>query len=731
MLTLAFEILHLSMKKLTALFLFITFHLWAQTPTYTIDDIWNGTFRPNYLYGLKAMPQSDKYSKIDYNKTENTYEIGIYNYSNLKKETIAFSAKTYPFLGYFEYKFSADEQKILIGSHIKPIYRHSQKGIYYVYDRSTKKLTKIATDELQEPDFSPSGDQVAYVQDNNLFIKNLTTGQTIQITTDGQKNHIINGIPDWVYEEEFSYSKAFEWSPDGSKLAYVKFDESEVPQFSMIRYADYLYPKVETFKYPKAGEKNSKVSLFYFDLNTNTTKNIDLGNYEYIPRIKWANTDCITAITLNRLQNHLKLFKYNTKLQKGQYIIDRTVDKYIDLEAIDNLTFLPNGRFIWSNETSGYNHFYLYNANGQLIRQITAGDWEITDFYGYDKNLQRLFYQSTETGSLNRAIYSIDLNGRHKKLLSQPKGTSNAEFSANHKYFINTYSAINVPYTFTVNLGETGKQLKVIEDNHELLQKLKNYHLPAKVFTTFKSANGLKINGYIIKPNDFDPNKKYPVLIYQYSGPNVQTVRNVWNSSNDYYHFLLAQKGYIIISADPRGTGGRGAAFKKTTYKQLGKFELEDITAVAQQMAAKPYVAPQHIGIWGWSFGGFMSSNAILKKGDVFHMAIAVAPVTNWRFYDTVYTERYMGLPKDNPQGYDQNSPLYFTQGLKGKFLLIHGSADDNVHLQNSMRLSKKLQEHDQAFDEMIYTDKNHGIYGGKTRHHLFKKMLHYIEQNL
>jgi len=720
------------MNRLFILFLLAQSFVFAQNKQISIDDIWNGTFRPDYLYGLKALPQSDKYSKIDHNRQENTYEIGVYNYTTLQKEAVAFSTKKFPYVGYFEYQFAPDEQKIIIGSEIKSIYRHSRKGIYYVYGRQTKKLTKITENDVQEPSFSPSGDKVAYVKDNNLFIKDLKSGKTIQITTDGKKNHIINGIPDWVYEEEFGYSKAYEWSKDGQKLAYVKFDESEVPEFSMIHYGDNLYPQVETFKYPKAGEKNSKVSLHVYDLNNGQTQKIDLGDYEYIPRIQWANADCITAITLNRLQNHIKLYKYNTKFQKGGFVIDRKSNTYIDLEAIDYLTFLPGGQFIWSNETTGYNHLYLYDRKGQVIKQITKGNWEVTDFYGYDENLNKIFYQSTEPGSLNRAIYSIDLKTKRKKILSPENGTSNAEFSANHKYFINTYSSTETPYTFTVNLGENGKLVKTIIDNKELLEKLKDYKLPVKEFTTFKAADGkTNLNAYIIKPVNFDPNKKYPVLIYQYSGPNVQTVRNAWNSNNDYYHYLLAQQGYMVVSVDPHGTGGRGTAFKKSTYKQLGKLELEDISAVAKQLGDLPYIDANRIGIWGWSFGGFMASNAILKKGDLFKMAIAVAPVTNWRFYDTVYTERYNGLPDDNPEGYDDNSPLFFTNGLKGKFLLIHGSADDNVHLQNTMLLAKKLQENDQPFDQMIYTDKNHGIYGKKTRHHLFKKMFNYIKNNL
>ena len=718
------------MKKLLILFLLLQSSLFAQNKTITIDEIWNGTFRPDYLYGLKAMPQSDKYSKIDINRQNKAYEIGIYNYATLTKETTAFSTIEFPSIGYFEYEFSPDEQKIIIGSQIESIYRHSRKGVYYVYNRQTKKLNKIADGKIQEPHFSPKGDKVAYIKDNNLFIKDLKTNQTVQITTDGLKNHIINGIPDWVYEEEFGYSQAYEWSPDGQNLAYVKFDETQVPEFSMIRYGEDLYPKVETFKYPKAGEKNSIVSLHYYNINSGKTYQVNLGKYEYIPRIKWADDNNLTTITLNRLQNHIRLYKYNIRKKKTSMLIDRTDEKYIDLEATDNLTFLPGGQFIWSNETSGFNHFYLYDKNGRQIRQITKGNWEITDFYGYDPLLNRIFYQSTETGSKNRAVYSIDLNGKHKKLLSPSNGTSGAEFSANHKYFINTFSNTTTPYTFTVNLGENGKVIKTIIDNNALLEKLKDYNLPHKEFTTFKSVNGLDLNAYIIKPVDFNPHKKYPVLLYVYGGPNIQTVRNSWNSSIDYYHYLLAQQGYIVVSVDPRGTGGRGAKFKKTTYKQLGKLELDDITAVAKQLGDLSYIDKTRIGIWGWSYGGFMSSNAVLKK-DIFSMAIAVAPVTNWRFYDTVYTERYNGLPDDNPGGYDDNSPLFFTGGLKGKFLLIHGSTDDNVHVQNSMRLAKKLQENDQSFDEMIYTDKNHSIYGKKTRHHLFKKMLRYVKNNL
>ncbi len=718
------------MKKIFLLLFFISFSGVAQN-TITVDDIWNGTFRPKYLYGLKAMPSSDKYSKIDVNRVKRSYDLVIYDYKTQKKIKKFFSTQQFPDLGYFDYTFSTDEKKVLIGTKMIPIYRHSQKGIFYVYDNDTKDLIKINEENIQEPAFSPNNEKVAFVKDNNLFIKDLKENKTIQITMDGKKNAIINGIPDWVYEEEFGYSKTYEWNPNGTMVAYVKFDESLVPEFSMMRYGEDLYPKVETFKYPKAGEKNSKVSLHIYNVSTGETIQVDLGDYEYIPRIQWAKNDCLTAITLNRHQNILKLHKYNTADKRGNVIVTKKSDTYIDLEATDNLTFLPDGRFIWSSEQDGWNHFYLYTEDGKQINQITKGNWEITDFYGYDEILGRLYYQSTETGSINRSVYSIKLNGKGKKLLTDKFGTSSAEFSANHKYFINTFSNINTPYTFTVKLAETGKIVSTIVDNKALVAKLKNYKLPKKVFTKYKAADGTMLNGYIIMPKAKAKTDKMPVLIYQYSGPNVQTVRNSWHSSNDYFHFLLAQKGYIVISVDPHGTGGKGAEFKKSTYKQLGKLELEDVTAVAKHISESKFVDAKRIGIWGWSFGGYMSSNAILKKGDVFSMAIAVAPVTNWRFYDSVYTERFMQTPQENPEGYDNNSPLSYTDGLKGKFLLVHGTADDNVHVQNSMRLALKLQENDQPFDEMIYTDKNHGIYGKKTRNHLFKKMLRYIENNL
>ena len=718
------------MKKLGYLFLFLSLNLVAQTKQITVDEIWNGAFRPDYLYGLKAMPKSDKYSKIDINHNKHAYEIGVYDYATLQKETVAFSTENYPAVGYFEYEFSPDEQLILIGTKIEPIYRHSRKGIYYVYDRKAKRLDKIDDSPIQEPSFSPDMQKVAFVKDNNLYIRDLSDNKITQVTFDGKKNKIINGIPDWVYEEEFSYSKAYEWNTSGDKLAYVKFNESEVPEFSMMIYGEELYPQVETFKYPKAGEKNSKVSVHIYYINENKTEKINLDNYEYVPRIQWTyNPNYLTAITLNRHQNDLKLYLYSTEAKKQTIVLEKKSDTYIDLEATDNLTFLRNGSFIWSSEQDGFNHFYLYNMRGKLLRQITSGNWEITDYYGFDPKSKRIFYQSTETGSINRAIYSIKIDGSDKQLLSPQTGTSDAEFSTNHKYFINTYSSSKIPYTFTSNDAQTGAVIKTIIDNKALLQKLESYHLPNKVFVNFKAANGEDLNGYIIEPPV--KAKKMPVLIYQYSGPNIQTVLNTWNSSNDYFHYLLAEKGYMVISVDPRGTGGKGAKFKKATYKQLGHLELEDITTVTKDWASNSFIDAKRIGIWGWSFGGYMSSNAILQKPDVFKMAIAVAPVTNWRFYDTVYTERYMQTPQENPSGYDDNSPLSYTTGLKGNFLLVHGSGDDNVHVQNSMRLAKKLQENDQSFDEMIYTDKNHGIYGKKTRHHLYKKMLNYIEHNL
>ena len=598
-----------------------------------------------------------------------------------------------------------------------------------MYDIKTKVATLVFDKKIQEPTLSPDASKVAFVHNNNMYVKDLSNGAVKQITTDGVKNQIINGITDWVYEEEFGFVRAFEWNTNGSKLAFIRFDEREVPEFSMDIYGNGLYPTQQVFKYPKAGEANSNVSLHVYDISSKETVTVALDNPYYIPRIKWTNESNILSVrTLNRHQNELDLIFYNAANNTSELILKETDKAYVDVT--DDLTFLADNSFIWTSEKSGHNHIYHYSKTGKLINQVTSGNWEVTSYYGYDVKSKQIFYQSVENGSIIRDVYTIGLNGKNKKRLSAEIGTNSAKFSANFSLFINTYSSITTPPRYTLHRSKDGKMLKEIVNNTPVLEKLMEFGVTPKEFSTI-SVNGYDLNMWTIKPNDFNPDKKYPVLMFQYSGPGSQQVANRWYSGNDYWHFMLAQQGYIVVCVDGRGTGFKGAKFKKITQKELGKFEVEDQIAAAKKLGELPYVDANRIGIWGWSYGGFMSSNAILKGNEVFKAAIAVAPVTSWRFYDTVYTERYMTTPQENPSGYDQNSPIYHVDKLKGNYLLIHGSADDNVHVQNTMVMIEALVQANKQFEWAIYPDKNHGIYGGNTRIQLYTKMTEFLKENL
>jgi dipeptidyl-peptidase-4 len=493
-----------------------------------------------------------------------------------------------------------------------------------------------------------------------------------------------------------------------------------------------LYPKMETFKYPKAGEKNSEVSLFVYDLNTISSKEVNLGNYNdfYIARMKWTNdANVLCAQVLNRHQDNLDLLFIDGTTATSKVVLNEKDKAYIDVT--DNLTFLKDNSFIWTSEKDGFNHIYVYDKTGKLKNQVTKGNWEVTAYYGLDENTKTVFYQSVENGSTIRDVYRIGLDGKNKVKLSSQIGTNSATFSPNFQYFINTYSSATQPIVYTLNNAKDGKQIQSIIDNKALADKLIKYNLPAKEFFELTTEKGNKLNAWMIKPKDFDANKKYPVFMYQYSGPGSQQVDNKWNTANDYWFMMLSQQGYIIVCVDGRGTGFKGAAFKKVTQKQLGKLEVEDQIDAAKVIGNYSYVDKSRIGIFGWSYGGFMSSNCLFKGDEVFKMAIAVAPVTNWRFYDSIYTERYLQTPQENASGYDDNSPINFVSKLKGNFLLIHGSADDNVHLQNSMQMVEALVQANKQFDWAIYPDKNHGIYGGKTRIQLYNKMTNFIKEKL
>jgi dipeptidyl-peptidase-4 len=699
----------------------------SRTKKITLEDIWGSTFSTNRMNALNSM-NGDYYSLL--NRDENGFTtVDQYSYLNLEKVATIVDGKTLNNLQKFEsYSFNNDESKLILGKDIQKVYRRSTKGTYFVYSVSSKKI-RLVGEQIQEPTFSPDSKKVAYAKNNNLFILDLTTNTTRQVTKDGKYNHVINGTTDWVYEEEFGFVRAFEWSKDSKFIAFLRFNESKVKEFSMGVTGNQLYPTQHVFKYPKAGEDNAKVSLHTYNLKTRKSKKVALGNYEYIPRIQWSNTNHILiATTLNRHQNDLKLHKVNALKSSSSLLLNEKDDAYVSVK--NDLTFLDDNSFIWTSEKDGYNHIYHYNFNGNLINQITNGNWEVTKYYGFNKEKKTIYYQSVENGAINRGVYSIRLDGTNKKLLSNNTGTNTAAFSRNLNYFINAHSTTETPPIYSLYSAE-GNMIKVIKDNSSLEDKLLNYKISPKEFSTI-NINGNDLNMWMIKPLDFDEQKKYPLLMFQYSGPGSQQVANKWNGTNDYWHQLLAQQGMIIACVDGRGTGLKGRDFKKITQKELGKYEVEDQIAAAKKLAKRNYIDKENIGIWGWSYGGFMSTNCLLKGNDIFTTAIAVAPVTSWRFYDTVYTERYMQTPQENASGYDDNSPINYANKLKGNYLLVHGTGDDNVHVQNSRRMINALVAANKPFDIAMYPDRAHGIRKGKnTRLHLYHKMTNFIAQHL
>ena len=721
-----------NLKIFLAIALFVSMGVFAQNKPFTLNEIWGGAFRTQGFQSLHSMNNGTQYSVLEREQETGYTMVEVYDYATGEKASTMIKSSHIPELDSFQsYSFSKNESRMLLGSELEQIYRRSSKGIYYVYDVPSKSTYKISEQKIQEPTFSPDGTKVAYVLDNNIYVIDFASGQETQLTDDGKKNKVINGITDWVYEEEFAFVNAMDWSADSKKLAYIRFDETDVPEFSMDVYGSELYPDQSVFKYPKAGEKNAKVSLHIADLGAMSVDEVKLGDYKdfYIPRIKWtAKPDLLSVQVMNRHQNNLDLVFVDAKTKAGKVVLNEKDEAYIDIT--DNLTFLKDNSFIWTSEKDGFNHIYHYKETGELIKQVTSGSWEVTSYYGYDTKNKKIFYQSVENGSINRDIYSIGLDGANKKRLSSKEGTNDADFSADFSQYISYFSNAKTPYEFTLNKSDDGKVIREIKNNNDLLEKLKAYDVREKEFSTIE-VNGETLNMWMIKPKDFDAKKKYPLFMYQYSGPGSQSVKNSWNSANDYWYMMLAQQGYIVACVDGRGTGLKGAKFKKATQNDLGNLEVQDQIAAAKQLGALDYIDASRIGIWGWSYGGFMSSNCLFKAPDTFKAAIAVAPVTSWRFYDTIYTERYLKTPQENAKGYDDNSPINFVDGLKGKFLLVHGTADDNVHVQNTMRLVEALVQANKDFDWAIYPDKNHGIYGGFTRLHLYNKMTNFIKSNL
>lgn len=706
--------------------------LFAQDRPLTLTEIWNGQFSPEGLQSIRSMADGAYFTVLERNNASNVVEINKYDYATGQKLGVIFSSANYPELaGVFDYELSPDEQKILIKTQRKAQYRRSYFAQHFLYDILSKSLTKIEGPDLQEVSFNPDGQLLGFVRGNNIFYWIISEQKLIQVTFDGRQNQVINGLADWVYEEEFGFVQAYQWSGQGDYLAYLRFDETHVPEFSMDVYGQGLYPVQSVFKYPKAGEQNAAVSLHVYKIDTGSTADINLSQwpYEYIPRIKWTkNPDQLAVQLLNRAQNNLVLLQVDMRENNTRVLLRETDQAYVDVH--DELTFLNDNSFIWPSEHDGWRHLYHYNAQGGLIRQLTKGSYDVTAFYGFNPRIGRLYFQSSKRGSLYRDVYSMNISGTNTVRFSQDRGENSADFSADFSHFIQKHSSSSTPYRYTLHSGLDGTELRVLEDNAALSARIRQYALNPKTFDSIY-LNGNWLNMYSIKPRVMDSTKKYPVLMYQYSGPGSQQVADRWNASNDYWHQYLVNQGLIVVCVDGRGTGLKGRDFKKITQGKLGLYEVEDQIAAAKQIGSWPEVDPEKIGIWGWSYGGFMSANCLFQSQGIFSTAISVAPVTSWRFYDSIYTERYMGLPQDNAQGYDAYAPLDHVADMSGELLLVHGTADDNVHVQNSMRLIDALVKANKPFDWLIYPDKNHGIYGGYTRHHLYRKMTDFLQKNL
>jgi dipeptidyl-peptidase 4 len=720
------------MKKIILCVLLLQFFFVLPQRKITLEDLYKkGTFRPSFAAGFNSLKDGESYADFDENESG---DLCRYEFKSGKKMGVLVRAADVVFdnkkISLDDYQFSDDESKILIATDREAIYRRSSRENNFIFDLSSKKITEVSKDGKQMfADFSPDSKHIAFVRDNNIFIREIYVDEK-QITFDGERNKIKNGWCDWVYEEEFEFAQAFWWNSDGTKIAFLRFDESAVKEFTMTMYQG-LYTSPYSFKYPKAGDANSLISLHVYDLKTGITETIDIGSEKdiYIPRVKWTNDPNILSYQrMNRLQNKNELFFWNCIKKSNQLMLTEESKTYVDVH--NDLTFLNNNKgFIWTSERDGFNHLYSYDFNGKLLNQITKGKWDVTSFIGFDAKKNLLYFNSTETSPTDRDLCVINLNGKNQKKLNFRRGTTEAEFSANFNYYLSTWSDANTPYEFALYSAD-GKLIKKLEDNSALKNSIQALSLEKKEFFQFKTSEGVELNGWMIKPKNFDAQKKYPVYMTGYGGPGSNECNNQWESDVMWQH-LLSQEGYLVVCVDGRGTLGRGRDFKHSTYLQLGKLETIDQIETAKYIGGLPFVDKTRIGFQGWSFGGYLASLLITKGADYFKTAVAVAPVTNWRYYDNIYTERFMRTPQQNPDGYDSNSPINFVKNIKGKYLLIHGSADDNVHYQNSMEMAKELVKNNIPFDMMTYPDKNHGIYGGNTRLHLFSKILMFVKENL
>lgn len=690
-------------------------------PAFDYSALRDGTFEQKTVSGVRSLSDGERYT------TMSDGRVLCFSYRTGEPAGVLFDASAAePRIEFTDYVLSADERRLLLTTDVEPIYRHSFTAEYWIYDRQDGSLRRLSQGgPQQQAQFSPDGSRVAFVRGGNLFVADPAAGSERQLTFDGRFNHIINGLPDWVYEEEFSFARAFAWSPDGRKIAYLRFDESRVKQYNMNRFAGGLYPENYTFKYPKAGEQNSVVELYCCDAADGSTVRMDTGEQtdQYIPRLFWTPTGQLGFYRLNRLQNHFEVLLCDSS-GASRVVYDERNDRYVERVDGRTVTFLPDGdRFVVRSERDGFMHLYLYSVSEGLLGRITSGEWEVTELLGIEGD--RVYYLSTETSPLRRDLYTVRLDGRGKRRLTGGDGTYRIAPSRGFRYFISYFSNVRTPNRVTLHRSD-GRLVRTLEDNAALRAKLDELQVPVKEFFRFATSEGVELNGYMVRPNGFDSSRRYPVLMTQYSGPGSQQAADRWTIG---WEDVLVQQGYIVACVDGRGTGFRGEEFKKCTYGELGKYETVDQIEAARYLASLPYVDPDRIGIYGWSYGGFMALNCILKGNDVFRAAIAVAPVTSWRFYDTIYTEIYNGLPQDNPSGYDDNSPIHFADRLKGKLLIAHGTGDDNVHIQNTYEMITKLVEYDKPFELYVYPDRNHGM--GPSRHHLMERCIEFVQRNL
>lgn len=710
----------------------------------TLRDIAQGTYRAQGISGLKPMLDGEHYTQI----SSDHKRIVKYSFKTGEEVGTLFdvtTARDCDLKSFDDYILSPDEKLILIQTETKPIYRHSFTAVYYIYNVKNNKMEPLSNNGPQQvPLFSPDGNQIAFVRNNNIYLVKLLFGNSeSQVTKDGEYNHVLNGIPDWVYEEEFSFNRAFDFSADSKMIAYVRFDESAVPMFSFPWYKGLApektsyatYPGAYEYKYPKAGEVNSKVSVHTYDIKSHVTRKMDLqiDSDGYIPRIKFtSDPEKLAIMTLNRHQNRLDLYMANPRSGLCKVAIRDEAEQYIKESAYSNIKFYPE-HIVMMSEKDGYNHLYLYTIAGNLVKQITKGQFEVTSFLGWDQKANVFYYASNEGSPLRTAIYKIDGKGKKTKL-STRTGSNSAIFSTNQKYYINTFSNISTPTLITLN-DNRGKELTTLLDNSKLKAQTAQLNMPQKEFFTFRTSSGVELNGWMMKPANFNANKKYPVILHQYSGPGSQQVIDRWGigsfGDGGLFEAYMCDKGYIMVCVDGRGTGGRGTAFEKCTYLQLGVKEAEDQVETARYLGTLPYIDGKRIGIWGWSFGGYNTLMSMSDGSGAFKAGVAIAAPSDWRFYDTVYTERFMRTPKENAEGYDAGSAIKRAPQLKGSLLLIHGTADDNVHYQNCAEYSEALVQAGIQFDMQVYTNRNHGIFGGKTREHLMNRVTNFFIQNL